>query len=110
MAEPNQFSTEPFAGAPTRTNKLQDTLNERQKTHGDFSDNAVVMQQLKNILRQSVNWPWPHGRPASELTPVQCEALDMICHKIGRIITGNPNEPDHWLDIEGYARLARERL
>jgi hypothetical protein len=34
----------------------------------------------------------------------------MIIHKIGRIVTGNPDVPDHWLDIEGYARLVRDRL
>jgi hypothetical protein len=26
------------------------------------------------------------------------------------IVSGNPNEPDHWLDIEGYARLGRESI
>lgn len=81
---------------------VQDTLNERQHTHGEFTDNARVMQGLKLNLRCEPGW--------IDLTPVQREALEMICHKMGRIMTGNPNEPDHWLDIEGYARLVRERL
>jgi hypothetical protein len=84
---------------------VADTLNERQKTHGDFTDNARVMQALKQIARSGNNWV---GH--IELTPVQREALDMILHKVGRIVTGDPNVPDHWLDIEGYARLARERI
>jgi hypothetical protein len=81
---------------------VQDTLNERQHTHGDFTDNARVMQELKFTLRSEPGW--------LGLTSVQREALEMICHKIGRIVTGNSDEPDHWLDIEGYARLVRERL
>ena len=38
------------------------------------------------------------------------EALDMICHKIARIINGDPNHLDSWQDIAGYARLVAERL
>jgi hypothetical protein len=33
------------------------------------------------------------------------EALDMIAHKIGRILAGNPMYKDHWDDIAGYATL-----
>lgn len=36
----------------------------------------------------------------------QREAMEMIVHKIGRIIHGNPHEADHWRDIAGYALLA----
>jgi hypothetical protein len=35
----------------------------------------------------------------------QQEALDMICHKIGRIINGDANYDDSWRDIAGYAQL-----
>jgi hypothetical protein len=38
------------------------------------------------------------------------EALDMICLKISRIVTGDHNAVDHWQDIEGYAALIRKRL
>jgi hypothetical protein len=38
------------------------------------------------------------------------ETLDMIAHKIGRIIAGNAAEPDHWRDIAGYAQLVANRL
>ena len=40
----------------------------------------------------------------------QREGLEMIAHKVGRILAGNPSFPDHWFDIEGYARITRERL
>jgi hypothetical protein len=81
---------------------VQDVLSARQKTHGEFTDNARVMQALKYVIRSERTW--------DDMTPVQKEALDMILHKVGRIVTGNSDEPDHWLDIEGYARLVRERL
>jgi hypothetical protein len=40
----------------------------------------------------------------------QAEALDMIFHKIGRILNGDPNYADSWIDIAGYAKLVADRL
>lgn len=77
-------------------------LAERGKTHGDFTDNARVMQSLKRIVHSEAGW--------DRLTDVQREALHMILHKVGRIISGNPNVHDHWDDIAGYAKLASERI
>jgi hypothetical protein len=31
-------------------------------------------------------------------------------HKIGRIVNGNPDAVDHWIDIAGYAKLISDRL
>lgn len=81
---------------------VEEILAERGKTHGDFTDNARVMQALKNVMADSPNW--------AGLTDVQREALHMIVHKIGRICSGNPNVHDHWDDIAGYAKLASERV
>lgn len=77
-------------------------LLERGATHGDFTDNADTAQQLKFVARSSVGW--------SKLTNVQREAIEAQLCKIARIVTGNPDEPDHWRDIQGYARLAENRL
>lgn len=77
-------------------------LAERGKTHGDFTDNAEIMQAIKMLMRDTRNWP--------NLSLVQREALEMIAHKIGRILSGNPNIQDHWDDIAGYAKLASERV
>jgi hypothetical protein len=44
------------------------------------------------------------------LTPDQQEALDMIFHKIGRIVNGDPDYADSWIDIAGYATLVADRL
>ena len=80
---------------------IQKTLKERQKTHGDFKTHAEISQQIKSVL-------WQHGY--QELSPSQCEALEMIAHKIARILNGNPNVHDHWHDIAGYATLVANEL
>ena len=40
----------------------------------------------------------------------QVEALDMIATKIARILNGNPDHVDSWIDIAGYATLVADRL
>lgn len=44
------------------------------------------------------------------MCPDQQEALDMIAHKLGRILNGDPDYADSWADIAGYARLVADRL
>jgi len=45
-----------------------------------------------------------------ELDADQQEALEMIAHKIARILNGDPNYVDSWVDIAGYAKLVADRL
>jgi hypothetical protein len=80
------------------------TLNERQGTHGDYRVTADIAQRLKQSLR--VDAPDAYRGMSSD----QKESLEMICTKIARILSGNPNDPDHWEDIAGYANLVSERL
>lgn len=82
---------------------IQDTLDERQKTHGDYSLHAECTQTLKHVIRMLLD---EHDRPPLKME--HQEALDMILHKIGRIVAGDPNFEDHWHDIAGYAELARQ--
>lgn len=77
-------------------------IDERHETHGDYTNTAQVSQHLKNTMRNARNW--------NRLSCDKKESLDLIMTKVSRIMSGEPNEPDHWLDIEGYAKLARERL
>jgi hypothetical protein len=81
---------------------VQQTLNERQSTHGDFADHARATQMLKTVIQNQPGW--------KNLNAMQRESLDMIAHKIGRILAGNPNHADHWHDIQGYAKLIEDRL
>lgn len=78
------------------------TLAERGKRYGEFPDHATVTQQLKRVM---------YGfNPALRLADDQKEALDMIAHKLGRIINGDPDYADSWVDIAGYAKLVADRL
>lgn len=81
---------------------MTDILDERQKTHGDFDLTAMIAQELKDALRRGKNW--------KTLDDTEREALEMIASKIGRILSGNPHEVDHWRDIAGYAQLIERWL
>lgn len=81
---------------------MTDILDERQKTHGDFDLTAMIAQELKDALRRGKNW--------REMDDTEREALEMIATKIGRILSGNPYEVDHWRDIAGYAALIERWL
>jgi len=77
-------------------------LNERGATYGTFSGVARVTQHLKHCLKQ--------GDSYHKLAPDQKEALDMIASKLGRIVNGDPEYADSWVDIAGYAKLISDRL
>jgi UDP-N-acetylmuramoylalanine-D-glutamate ligase len=79
---------------------LHNTLKDRQKTHGNFATHAEISQQLKAVI-------WSYE---VELSDMQNEALEMICHKIARILNGNADHKDHWHDIAGYAMLVEQSL
>lgn len=72
-------------------------LSDRGKTHGSFTRNAEISQQLKMLFDR-------YGK-TDELHVVHREALDMIALKISRILSGQSNFKDHWDDIAGYAKL-----
>jgi len=85
------------------TNKTtQQVLLERSHTHGDFAANAHFSQRLKSLVRQ--------GPSYARLSEVQREALDAICGKLARAISGSTLEIDHWVDIAGYAELVAQSL
>ena len=67
---------------------------ERESEYGNFRDNAYVAQELKTLSRNP------------EFSRVQREALDQILSKVSRLVCGNPNHLDSWLDIANYATLA----
>lgn len=87
------------------TTDVDATLAERGSRYGKFKDHAEITQKLKN---QIADFRFIHKKPP--LSPDQQEALDMICHKIGRIVNGDPNYADSWVDIAGYAKLVADRL
>lgn len=86
------------------TNDISATLQERGKRYGSFDGHAQVTQELKFIINKGL-----YERQKT-ITPSMKEALDMIAHKIGRIINGDPFYADSWIDIAGYAQLVADEL
>lgn len=78
-----------------------DILDQRERTHGDFNYVALVSQALKDALRRG---------PYDELPDMHREALEMICAKMARVVCGDHNEPDHFIDISGYAELVLRNI
>lgn len=77
-------------------------LEERGRRYGKFTGHAAVTQAIKSVMFNT--------RPDLELAADQREALEMIAHKIGRILNGDPDYADSWVDIAGYAKLVADRL
>ena len=81
---------------------INETLDERGKRYGKFEKHAELTQELKLVMRKGHQW--------FGLYPDQMEALEMIQHKVGRILNGDPDYADSWVDIAGYAQLVANRL
>ena len=80
----------------------QSLLETRGSTHGDFKDNSDLVQGLKLLVLSRPEW--------YDLENYQKEAIDMIFHKIGRIMLGDHKFIDSWRDIAGYAELVTKQL
>lgn len=81
---------------------IEQTLTERGKRYGDFKTHAEITQRLKEVMQSYPSWV--------QLSRDKKEALDMIAHKIGRIINGDPEYHDSWHDILGYTKLVADTL
>ena len=88
--------------APQSTEEI---LTERGARYGKFKDHAAIAQELKRAL-------YRHMDQVSKVEPDadQLEAMEMICHKLARIVNGDPDYADSWADIAGYAKLVADRL
>ena len=86
------------------TTEITTVLAERGSRYGVFTGHAEVTCHLKNVMYAALR------QRNKTLANDQQEALDMIFHKIGRIINGDPDYTDSWVDIAGYAKLVADRL
>lgn len=74
--------------------EIDNTLNERQAVYGPFECQAEIEQELRAVVSNHSGRLYAH----------HSVALGMICHKIARILNGDPNHRDSWHDIAGYAQ------
>ena len=76
---------------------IEQTLQDREATHGDFADVAAYAQLMKEILRNSNGY--------RKMNDAQREACEAWLAKTARIMAGDVDHIDHAHDIAGYATL-----
>lgn len=83
-------------------NTIERVLAERGEDYGDYASKAQFIQGVKHLMRSSPSW----GAMDADMR----ESMEMIAHKMGRTLYGNPTHKDNFLDIAGYAKLVADRL
>jgi hypothetical protein len=81
---------------------IDSTLNQRGNRYGEFDEHARITQAIKKAMTTGRNW--------DTLPDDMKESLEMIAHKVGRILNGDPLYHDSWHDIIGYTKLVESRL
>lgn len=107
---PRKISSEAASSRRGRTPKARGAavtstdaiLAERGSRYGAFVDHARLTQALKFAM-------FAH-RDRAAFDDDMVESLEMIAHKLGRIVNGDPTYADSWHDIAGYAKLVADRL
>ena len=102
MAAEREFASRAAMEKASPTTDVTAVLEERGKRYGKFKDHARISQEMKRVMQKTDGW---HNLGATGR-----EALEMIAHKIARILNGDPNYADSWVDIAGYAKLVADRL
>ena len=81
---------------------IDSILAERGERYGDFKTHANITQRLKEVMHDCQKW--------ATLSSDKRETLEMVAHKIGRILNGDPEYHDSWYDIIGYVKLVADTL
>lgn len=84
------------------TTELEQTIAQRRGRYGPLIESGEVAMKLEDYLRSLPGW--------ERLAYDQREALAMVMHKISRIMCGDPDYDDSWIDIAGYAQNVVNRL
>jgi hypothetical protein len=99
--ELEEIMVKDHAKAMNQASGIEAILKERGNRYGPFDGHARITQNIKSAMNDG-NW--------NDLSSSHKEALEMIAHKIGRILNGDPNYDDSWVDIAGYAQLVVNQL
>ena len=81
---------------------INDTLIERESTHGDYQNVAETAQRIKHIFRSSRRW--------QSMPDYMKEALEHVATKLARVLNGDFNFIDAWRDVGGYSELVIKQL
>lgn len=89
-------------GVESDKTDVNQILGERGNRYGTFESNAKTCQLLKNVLHSQDGW--------YRLSYVQREAVEMMMHKISRLVNGDAAYLDTVVDIAGYNQLMLEHM
>lgn len=81
---------------------VDNTLKKRAEKYGDFKDIARITEEFQHVIENSPN--------STKLSDQHKVSLYMICHKMARILCGDPLYADNAHDIAGYATLLEDHL
>lgn len=81
---------------------IKEILAERCGTYGDYRQGSDLASAIQDAMATGCN--------SDSLEPFQEQALIVIAQKISRILNGDPDYPDSWRDIAGYATLVADIL
>ena len=81
------------------TTNVNEMLAGRQARYGSFGGHAKIAQGLKAVMHERSGW--------DRLKPDQREALEMVQHKIARMLNGDPKYLDNIVDVVGYSTLIK---
>ena len=73
------------------------TLQEREARYGSFRQHSRICQALKAAMKDGTKW--------ESLSDSAKESLEMVQHKVARILNGDPTYGDNWHDGSGYFTL-----
>ena len=78
------------------------TLNERGGRYGNYLEQTAISNKIKEAMQENHDY-WG-------METDQKDALEMIAVKMSRIVNGDADYADSWVDIAGYATLVADRL
>ena len=84
------------------TSDIATVLAERGQRYGEFAGHASLTQALKAAMASHPRY--------DGLTPSMREALEMIQHKVARMLNGDPSYLDNIIDVVGYATLVKDAM
>jgi DNA-directed RNA polymerase subunit M/transcription elongation factor TFIIS len=93
------------AGESTKVD-VEETLKQRGDRYGSFDTHSRISKELRGVIFSHLA---VQGK-LQTITPYMEEAVVLICHKLARIVNGDPFYDDNWHDIAGYATLVKQQL
>ena len=102
---------------------IETTLAERGARYGAFIGHAAITQVLKSVMRGTLFEDLADEKFVADLeaalAPVKAkwptlrcdvrEGLEMVQHKVGRVLNGDAEYFDSFVDVGGYAKLVADR-